>query len=261
MGFVTKTYEIHSNKVNSGNAISIVLLSDLHLAEYGCRNESLLYAIDRISPDLILSTGDLVTAKPDHSTEVVENLMRRLVHRYPVYYALGNHEERLRVRKDLYDDMFTRFYTCLTAMGVKVLCNEKESITIKGTELCIYGLELPLSYYKKMAGVQLETSVIHELLGCPDCDKLNVLLAHHPRFGDAYFEWGPDVILSGHVHGGVMRLGTQACISPDFSIFPKYGYGAFHKDGKHMIVSGGLGEHTIPFRIFNPKELVHLKIK
>ena len=261
MGFITKTYEIQSDNVHSGNPISLILLSDLHLAEYGCRNEELIHEINRISPDFIVSSGDLVTAKIEHTTEVVENLLRRLALQYPVYYAMGNHEERLRVRKDLYDDMFMRFYSCMTAMGVKLLCNEKESISIRGTDLCIYGLELPLSYYRRMTKIHLETSVVNELLGRPDPERFNILLAHHPRYGDAYFGWGADLILSGHVHGGVMRLGTQACISPDFSIFPKYGYGEFHKKEQHMIVSSGLGEHSIPFRIFNPKELVHLVIK
>ena len=89
-----------------------------------------------------------------------------------------------------------------------------------------------------------------------DKNVTNILLAHNPKYADSYFEWGADVILSGHVHGGVMRLGEKAVISPDIQLFPKYGYGKINRGNQTMIVSSGIGEHTIPFRIFNPRELV-----
>lgn len=261
MKFITKTYEIHSDKIKDGKNISVVLLSDLHLAEYGEGNIRLIQEIMRINPDMIVSSGDLVTAKPNHDTRVAEELLGKLAKKYPVYYAMGNHEERLKTRTDLYGDMFSEYYERIMDTGVKLLQNENEVMKVGDTSVCIYGLQLSLSYYQRMSRIVLEPKVMTELLGKPNQNDFNILLAHHPRYAESYFDWGADLTLSGHVHGGVMRLGNQACVSPDLSIFPRYGYGKFERGEQCMVVSSGLGEHSVPFRIFNPKELIHLVIK
>ena len=88
-----------------------------------------------------------------------------------------------------------------------------------------------------------------------------ILLAHNPVFAPFYMEWGADLTVCGHFHGGVMRLrGKQPLLSPYGFLLPEYGYGHFEKDGKHVIVSSGLGEHAIPFRIHNPMELVTIDL-
>ena len=88
-----------------------------------------------------------------------------------------------------------------------------------------------------------------------------ILLAHNPVFAPFYMEWGADLTVCGHFHGGVMRLrGKQPLLSPYGFLLPEYGYGHFEKDGKHVIVSSGLGEHAIPFRIHNPMELVSIDL-
>lgn len=261
MKFIRKSYELHSDKKKSGKEISIVLLSDLHLAEYGKDNIQLIEEIREIHPDVIVSTGDMVTARQEHDTEVAEKLFQVLCKEYPVYYAPGNHEERLKVRTDWFGNRYSKYCKKLEEIGVNLLQNERVEITAKDTSICIYGLELPLSYFQRMSRVSLEEQVITDLIGKPEKEVYNILLAHHPRFAETYFAWGADLILSGHVHGGIMRLGNRACISPDLSIFPHYGYGRFDRGHQTMLVSSGLGEHTIPFRIFNPKELVHIVIK
>ena len=66
--------------------------------------------------------------------------------------------------------------------------------------------------------------------------------------------------LCGHYHGGVWRFGKhRGLISPDFRLFPR-AHGLFRKDGRNVIISAGLGEHTIPVRIHNPRELVILEL-
>ena len=89
-----------------------------------------------------------------------------------------------------------------------------------------------------------------------------VLLAHNPDYFERYREWGADLVLSGHVHGGVMRLPFfGGVIGTNFRLFPKYDGGLFREDGATMIVSRGLGAHTIPLRIWNPAELVEIVIR
>lgn len=103
---------------------------------------------------------------------------------------------------------------------------------------------------------------MEQLIGDRDEQAVNILLAHNPRYGDAYFGWGADLILSGHYHGGVLRFTRcRGAISPQFELFPRYCCGDFYKKGQHMLVSGGIGEHTIPVRVHNPRELLIVDLK
>lgn len=73
---------------------------------------------------------------------------------------------------------------------------------------------------------------------------------------------GADLTVAGHVHGGVMKLPLLGgVISPSFRLFPKYDRGMFEEYGKRMVLSRGLGMHTIPIRIFNPGELVVIHLE
>lgn len=258
MGFHVKQYTIQSNKVT--NQIRMAFLSDLHLTEHGAGNENLIREIDQLEPDLILIGGDMVIGREDCTTAVAEELLANLTRKYPVWYALGNHEERLKEKVERFGDTYEWYRRRLISMGVQLLDNTYQNIEVKGNELSISGLSLPLDYFKRFVRKKLPLEEINELLGKPDETRFQLLLAHHPRYAETYFAWGADLVLSGHIHGGVMRLGKQPVISPDFQLFPKYGYGKFEKENQCLLISGGLGEHTIPFRLFNPKELVLVDI-
>ena len=88
------------------------------------------------------------------------------------------------------------------------------------------------------------------------------MLAHYPKYFETYVSWKADLILSGHYHGGIVRLGGKyPVVGNDFTLFPKYAYGYYEKEQSVMLVSAGLGEHTIPLRLWNPRELVVADIK
>ena len=96
-----------------------------------------------------------------------------------------------------------------------------------------------------------------QTLGEPCAEKYTVLLAHNPDFFPVYAEWGADLVLSGHVHGGMVRIpGWKGVVSPNIRFFPKYDGGKFEEGKSTMILSRGLGMHTIPVRLFNPGELI-----
>lgn len=87
------------------------------------------------------------------------------------------------------------------------------------------------------------------------------MIAHNPEYFEAYAGWGADLTVSGHVHGGVMRLPfLGGVISPRLTLFPKYDGGMFERNGRFMVVSRGLGTHTLPIRIFNPGELIMIEL-
>lgn len=98
---------------------------------------------------------------------------------------------------------------------------------------------------------------MRRLLGRPDPEKFSLLIAHNPDFFETYADWGADLVVSGHVHGGLMRLPVLGgVISPAIRLFPAYDGGEFRKGKAAMILGRGLGTHTLPIRIFNPGELV-----
>lgn len=252
--FVTVSYQIEEAKLPK--SLRLVLLADLHNKQYGKNNEKLLAAIDRAKPDAILSAGDILTSVPGKSMEPAMDLVRTLAKKYPVYYGNGNHEHRIyHDSEKKYGTMGQKYRAFLKGQGVCLLENAK--IDLPEFQVRIYGLDLPESYYKKFKEIPLPVKNLEKLLGKPQKDKINLLIAHNPDFFESYAEWGADLVLSGHVHGGVVRIpGGKGVISTSLKLFPKYDGGLFEKGKSKMILSRGLGSHTIPLRLFNPAELV-----
>lgn len=124
-----------------------VFLSDLHENEFGPENEQLIAAIDRIKPDGILIGGDLiVTKKRQARTRVSETLLAALASRYPIYCGNGNHESRMRWRKEEYKDGYEQYRAYLKKLGICLL--EDQSVWI-GDEIRVSGLELDPCFYKR----------------------------------------------------------------------------------------------------------------
>ena len=108
----------------------------------------------------------------------------------------------------------------------------------------------------------IKKETITKLLGTPNKDEYNILLMHTPTFFEAYEDWGADLILSGHIHGGLIRLPfVGGVFSPDRKLFPKYCYGKYELDNSTMIVSGGLSRGETGFRLFNRPEIVTITLK
>ena len=139
------------------------------------------------------------------------------------------------------------------------LCNE--STIVDDENMAIYGLELGREYYKRGKKTPMESQYMDDMLGKVDKSRYNILLAHNPDYLKQYAKWGADLVISGHVHGGIMRLPfLGGIIAPSFKIFPKYSGGLYEEGESKMILSTGLGSHTIPVRVFNPAQLVVLEI-
>lgn len=240
--------------------LRIVLLSDLHNKSYGKDNEKLLSAIGEAGPDLILSAGDLMTSVPEKSMEVAERLVEKLAARYPFYYGNGNHEYRIYHEEEKYGGMGKEYRSVLETCRIRLLENETAQLPLYGIRIA--GLDLRREHYKKFKEGELPPSEINELLGTCQEDWFTILIAHNPAFFESYAAWGADLTLSGHVHGGVMRLPfLGGVLSTSFRLFPKYDGGLFTIGSKAMVVSRGLGSHTIPIRVFNPAELVIIDLE
>lgn len=254
-------YVFHSDKIKDKRGVRFVLLADLHGIVYGQDNRQIVEYIEACRPDAVLLAGDMIVTRDSETLHTSEKLLKKLAEHYPVYYVMGNHETK-SLGSSLYETNYLEYERRLTKAGVRFLHNEKERFTVNNNKFTIYGLEIPLIYYKKPCSPFLTTDKIKSLIGKPSGDTYDILLTHSPKYGDSYFQWGADLILCGHYHGGVMRLTRRhGLFSPQGGFFPPYCCGDFSRKGQHMLVSAGMGEHTIPIRIHNPRELLVIDIK
>lgn len=255
-------YEIDTKGVfSSENPVKIAVLTDLHnsLLKDG---ERIIDAVRKERPELIILAGDMLLSHSDQRREnkKTAELINGLCDIAPLFYGMGNHETAVSNREYL-KHLWPDFLNNLTNKEA-LLRNSSKNIYVKGKKINIYGLELPEKYYKRFNKLKPTGEEIDNLIGKIDNSAYNILIAHNPDFFKQYTEWGADLILSGHNHGGMVRLPFfGGVISPRPAIFPKYDYGLFQNEDAIMIVSGGMGSHTIKIRLNNKPELVIVKLR
>jgi len=270
---VTK-YIIHNSKVKK--PFRFVFLSDLHGASLGTGNRKLIDLIDSIKPDAIISGGDLYTSHPGDGCEAAAALIEDLASKYTVYMTNGNHETKTRIHSEEFDNLYESYMDRVKKAGARVIIND--SIDIEESNIRLTGFEIRHNVFRHFVKVPLEADELEKDLGKASEDRFNLLLAHHPIYLENYAKWGADLVLSGHIHGGIIRIpffyrrkgsyiddkkGGLGCrvrgvISPMFWILPRFDGGLFKKDKTQMILSRGLSTHTIPVRLNNPGELVEV---
>ncbi len=253
--FIVTEYVLHSRKIS--DASSLVVIGDLHNTEHGSENREIVYAAGALSPDMILCTGDMVIGRSWQMARAVR-LMEALAGIAPVYAVNGNHETNLKARPVRYRHLMKQY----AEAGVHVLNNTMETVTCRSDRFCVAGVELPHSKYKKLRHPMLMMKEMHSYLPHrPDQEEYTILLAHSPEFVPQYFRWGADLVLSGHNHGGFLRLpGGQPLVSAYGFPLPPYSCGLYTEDGQTAIVTAGLGDHTLPFRIHNPMEIISVRL-
>lgn len=253
--FVVKRYELNSTKIKS--PYHFVVLSDLHDKAFGYQNQKLLAAIDKIKPEAVYIAGDMITALPGRQFDDTIAFLKSLSEKYPVYYGSGNHEYRMRIDTEKYGNMSAAYEEKIRNMGIVRLYTG--STVTHRKDVKVYGLEIDRMYYRKWKMPKMPFDYTLQKIGKAEQDCFTILLAHNPEYFENYAKSGVDLVLSGHVHGGVARIPFfGGVISPKFRLFPKYDGGLFVKNKTTMILSRGLGCHTIPVRFLNPGELIEI---
>lgn len=263
-------YSVSSDRLPKNlDGINFVLLADLHDKNFGRNNMRLVKAIDRISPDFILVAGDLVDknkrAYPGNAYKLLENLAGK----YRIYYAYGNHEQTLEQCKKSDRPKEQKLYTSwieykerLKKLNVEILDNTAAFYHKNNSRICIYGVTIGEEFFRKHSIPVMKREYMNSLLGNTNNNYFRLLIAHNPEHFREYTRWGADLTVSGHLHGGLMRLpGLGGVISPQVKFFPKYYAGSFKESNKYMIVSRGLGTHSYMPRLFNIPEIVYIKLK
>ncbi len=264
-----KNYTILSNKIpKSIDGFKILQLSDLHSKEFGKNNKILLDLIISKKPDIILVTGDMLNSTNDNG-RVFTQLVKDLDKKFPTYYCAGNHERIASIKAEYEKAIwFEEYIKSLELMGVKYLNNEVVEIKKDNDIVKIYGLNMPLVYYSASDDtlngndILFSASSLRKYFGNTNKNSYNILLSHNPKYFKAYNEWGADLIFSGHLHGGIIRIPfVGGLLSPDKTLFPKYDEGIFSMNDTKLIVNSGLGLSGIKLRVFNRPEITVATLK
>ena len=246
----TYKYNIKSKKTpESFDGFRIAQVSDLHNAKFDKYNATILEPVFNTKPNIIVITGDLIDSRRTNINRAV-HLADRLVKIAPTYYVNGNHESRLS------DSEYNHLTTRLEQAGVTVLENESVDITVGEDTITLIGVNDP-GFRMELVDDTVEQNISHQLMSViPDNDNYKVLLAHRPEYFDVY-AGNVDLVLSGHAHGGQFRIPfVGGLVAPGQGFFPKYYEGSYIEDNTEMIVSRGVGNSIIPFRINNKPEII-----
>lgn len=247
-----------------------VILSDLHNSSFGQNNERLVRRIDELSPEFIIMAGDMVNKRDICYPSNAFTLIEQLAGRYQIYYAYGNHEQSLErlLSAPVYADRkeigtnWLEYKRLLTQMNVVVLDNKSILHEKNNDKIRISGVSLNKKYFEHGKQAQMEEGYLHALLGNIPDGVFELLIAHSPLYFMDYAQWGADLTISGHMHGGLIRLPfIGGLISPQVLPFPKYDAGLYKEEDNQLLVSRGLGSHSMMPRLFNAPEIVSVVLK
>ncbi len=283
---VTTRYLVTSARFPSGTKkTSLVILADLHNNTFGKNNVRLVKQIDKLAPDFILVAGDMINKKEIAYPSNAFALLESLVKKYKIYYAYGNHEQRMELygeaalrssegstsndgpmmqnldRNKLYST-WAEYRKKLETIGVVFLDNESIRVCDNKSKLCFTGLSIGHAYFERNHMPDMDTTYLKDLICSEQEGDYHILIAHNPLYFKHYADWGADLVVSGHFHGGMVRIpGVGGLISPQVKFFPKYDAGKHTQNGSTMVVSRGLGSHSVMPRLFNVPELVYIELK
>ena len=248
------TYTISSSKLpQSFDGYRIAHVSDLHNTEMDKDNEKLLTMLRDAAPDIIAITGDLIDSR-NTDVEVALQFIQEAVKIAPCYYVTGNHEARVNEYEELKSGM--------TSVGVIILEDAQTEISIEGQTITLIGVNDP-SYQTDYLFGDSETVMNAKLDELQtENDGFTILLSHRPELFDTYADYDIDLILSGHAHGGQFRLPfIGGLVAPNQGLIPEYDAGIYTDGSTNMIVSRGIGNSILPFRINNRPEVILIELQ
>ena len=228
----------------------LVVLSDLHGAAFGPGNRDLLDAVAEVDPDYILYLGDLEDRyrgpRPGYAESVVEGLSAIA----PLYYVTGNHEWAIGDVPALKER--------LTTHGARVLSNEFVTLERNGDTVVLAGIDDPNGFADQRTPEQVAAEVY-----AAQGDPFWLLLAHRNNlFVERYSRLGADLVLSGHGHGGIIRLPfTDGLLSTERTFFPTHTAGLYEDNGSVLFVTRGLGNSGPTRRLFNRPEIAVVTLR
>lgn len=234
----------------------VVCVADLHEKEFGPNNERLFAAIRSANPDVIAISGDLLV-DPPLNVDFARHFVADVAKIAPVYYVSGNHEAIAPTQTE-----YLPFVKALEEAGATVLDGEKVELKRGDSSLVIAGVADPLLELKDDRRLTSEQVVAEKLRRAPPDERFYLLISHRPELAELYAKHGVDLAMTGHAHGGQIRLPfVGGLAAPNQGIFPRYDAGAYRIGESTTIVSRGLGPSIFPTRLFNRPCLVVCELK
>ena len=241
-------YEVPIKGIKSDAVI--VCISDLHSKEYGRNNQILIERIKEHKPDAIFADGDMISRDAsDGEVQKFADLLKKLLEIAPVYYSTGNHEI------DYMDEHGEMLLDKISATGAVVLYDNYVETVVAGNTVRIGGTS---GHYRDINWEEQLDYAMQEEIG--NSDVPSVVLMHMPENmvkDSARKNWDADLYISGHTHGGVVRLPLiGGIVAPTQGFFPEYDYGQYLVDGRlNLIITSGLSGYEWFPRVFNRPEI------
>ena len=243
---------VECQKMKKNEELRLCLISDLHNNRKNLHK--LTQHILEFHPQAILLAGDLIDKHKSRNIHAEQFLTALVELSIPVFYSMGNHELSLAQK---HPEAWKNY---LSTLPKQIHFLDNSSALLEGSQrLCITGLSLPKEFYKK--GSLYDNSKELPNINIPKHD-FHVLMAHHPEYAQLYEVYHADLIVSGHLHGGLLRLPwIGGVLSPRLRL-PDCDAGLLElQNNSKLFVSRGLGSHTIPLRFFNRVEVNFLTLK
>lgn len=251
---ITK-YKVRNKKIpNSFNKFKIVHIGDVHGKLFGKNNEKFINKVKEINPDIIIMSGDIIDDSCKDIKKYVE-YFKELYLKYPTYYSIGNHERKLGYNK------YKVYLNYLKKYGVTVIENGSCYLERNNEKIIINFLKFRENMQPNILTKEKEQKYIRymkEVLPKINTEEYNILISHDPENFEMYEKLNVDLIFSGHIHGGLIRFGKICLLSPRRKFFPKYSYGKNTLNNTTIITTSGIGNATIPIRLFNRPEIVEV---
>lgn len=275
------TFNVKNDK--NSDKMKLVFISDFHNKKFKHNNDDLIKKIFEINPDYILLGGDFVdfstfqskinNVKYKHTFSFLTKIYQKFkeisdsenYNLKGIYFGFGNHELRLKSRVDneYLTNVYNELIENLKSNDIKILENNTFQLS---NGISLSGLNLFEGYYnnffqKKNMLEHIEKAVLDESFSNINDSNFNIMLFHKPDYCEDLINFGFDLVLSGHNHGGLINFPFIGPIfSPDLKLFPKYNYGQYSYKEKNVIVSSGIGEHFIKIRVNNIPEICVINI-
>ncbi|WP_231495882.1 metallophosphoesterase [Paucisalibacillus sp. EB02] len=237
--FQVNKVQFVTDKIPAGSEISFLQISDVHNKVFGDQNEKLIETVKRIDSDFIVLTGDLVDRKTTTFSSVFSLVKEFKAINPNLYFVTGNHEWGNRNTEELLVGLKKR--------GVTILNNKNTQITKGDTTINLVGIDNESTNNENL---NLAFDGVSQ-------EHYTVLLSHSPTVVQKYQDIPANLILSGHTHGGQVRVPLiGAVIAPDQGFFPELDKGIFEfGNDQYLYIDSGLGTSVAPIRFWNQSQI------
>lgn len=247
-------YTITSSRLPENfDGYRIAHVSDLHNAQMGKDNEKVLSMLRQADPDIIAITGDLIDSR-NTNLEIALQFVKEAMKIAPCYYVTGNHEARV--------SEYDLLKAGMVSAGVVILENDQAEINIDGNAITLIGIDDPSFQTDYLFGdsdavINAKLTELHT-----DGNGFTILLSHRPELFSTYTAHDVDLVLSGHAHGGQFRIPfIGGVVAPNQGLFPEFDAGIYTDGNTNMLVSSGVGNSIMPFRVNNRPEIILVELK